>query len=247
MYSRLSKLPRAITAVGLLILILTSMTGCLYPNDQTPGSQASAREAVLTAQDAVNRYKDQTGLLPIQNADSSVPLYEKFKVDFGKLQRMGFIAQVPTAAFENGGANQFLIIDEETKPQVKLLDLTVFQAVGDVQKKVNGYRQAHSNSNPAGVDIYPGFPEVDFGKMNMSAPDIRSMYPHQPLNILVNDKGQVFVDYGIDIATAIKKAETKPKPNEDLRRVLIEASYYVPVRSPVYRWVNGAPQAVKSE
>jgi hypothetical protein len=246
MKSCLRKLPRAMTAC-LLILILTSMTGCLYPNDQTPGSQVSAREAVLTAQDAVNRYKEQTGLLPIQNAEQSVPLYEKYKIDFGKLKRMGFISQVPSAAFENGGAYQFLIIDEETKPQVKLLDLAVFQAVGNVQKKVDQYRLDHSNRNPAGDEVYPGFPEIDFGKLAMSVPDIRSMYSHQPLNLLVNDRGQVLVDYGIDIAAALKKLSAKPTVSEDLRRLLVEASYYVPVRSPSYHLVNGEPQAIQTE
>jgi hypothetical protein len=125
--------------------------------------------------------------------------------------------------------------------------LAVFQAVGNVQKKVDQYRLDHSNRNPAGNEVYPGFPEVDFHKLAMSVPDIRSMYSHQPLNLLVNDRGQVLIDYGIDIATAVKKADVKPQANDDLRRVLIEASYYVPVRSPVYRWVNGEPQAVKSE
>jgi hypothetical protein len=246
MNSRIRKLPRVVT-VGLLIFILLSISGCLYPDDQTPGSQVSAREAVLTVQDAVDRFKEQTGLLPIQNSAEKVPLYEKYKVDFGKLKRMGFISQVPSTAFENGGAYQFLIIDEETKPQVKLLDLTVFQTVGDVQKKVDQYRLEHSGQNPAGDEVYPGYPAVDFGKLAIKQPDIASMYSHQFLNLLVNDQGQVLVDYGIDIATAMKKAETKPQPNEDLRRVLIEASYFVPVRSPVYRLVDGELQAMKSE
>lgn len=93
--------------LGLLALIMISLVGCLYPEDQTPGNQASAREAVLTVQDAIERYQQQTGLLPIQNANESVPIYEKYKVDFGKLKRMGFIAQIPSAAFENGGSFQF--------------------------------------------------------------------------------------------------------------------------------------------
>jgi hypothetical protein len=242
---RVRKLSRVVT-VGLLIFILLTMTGCLYPDDQTPGNQVSAREAVLTVQDAVDRFREQTGLLPIQNSEETVPLYEKYKVDFGKLKRMGFISQVPSAAFENGGAYQFLIIDEETNPQVKLLDLTVFQAVGNVQKKVDQYRLEHSSQNPAGDEVYPGFPAVDFGKLAIKEPDIPSMYSNQSLNLLVNDQGQVLVDYGIDITTAVKKANAKPQLNEDLRRLLIQASYFVPVRSPVYHWVDDEPQAVPS-
>jgi cobalamin biosynthesis Mg chelatase CobN len=233
--------------ISMLIMTLLPLTGCLYPDDQTTSSQSSARESVLTVQDAVDRYKEQTGLLPIQNAKETVPLYEKYRVDFGKLKRMDFIAQIPTASYENGGSYQFLIIDEETKPLVKLLDLTVFQAVADVQKRVDEYRSNHSNQNPAGNEMYPGFAIVDFNKLGNKAPDIISVYSRQSLNLLVNAQGQVLVDYGIDIATAIKKFGIQPHEEEDLRRVLIEASYFVPVRSPVYHLVDGEPQAIVNE
>jgi hypothetical protein len=232
-------------SISVIITTMLSLTGCLYPNDQRSGSNVSARESVLTVQDAVDRYKEQTELLPIQNAKESIPLYEKYKVDFGKLKRMDFISQVPSAAFESGGSYQFLIIDEETKPVVKLLDLVVFQAVANVQDKVYQYRINHNNQNPAGEEMYPGFKSVDFGKLGTSSVDIVSMYSHQSLNLLLNEQGQVFIDYGIDMATAVKKLEAEPKENEDLRRVLIEASYFVPVRSPVYHWVNGEPLAVQ--
>jgi len=238
------KYPKALV-LSVLCFLFISLTGCLYPNDQTPGINASAREAVITVQDAVDRYQEQTGLLPIQNAEEKIPLYEKYKVDFGKLKRMGFIAQIPSAAFENGGGYQFLVIDEETKPLVKLLDLAVFQTVNDVQKKISQYRSAHHNQNPAGEEVYPGFPAVDFAKLGMKAPNIQSVYSNQTLNLIVNEQGQVFVDYGIDIVAAIKKLEAQPRPEEDLRRILIEASYYVPARAPVYHWVNGEPQAVR--
>ncbi|TVY04557.1 hypothetical protein [Cohnella terricola] len=238
-------LPKALAAV-LASLALLLLAGCMYPEDQSPGNNASAREAVLTVQDAVDRYREQTGLLPIQNADETIPQYEKYKVDFGKLKRLGYVSQVPGAAFESGGAYQFLIIDEETNPLVRLLDLTVFQSVAGVQKKVDEYRAGHANRNPAGDEVYPGFASVDFSKLGMKSLEIRSMYSRQTLNLLVDEAGQVFVDYGIDIATALNKAEVKPGANEDLRRMLIDASYFVPVRSPAYQLVNGEPTAVRS-
>ncbi|WP_052476371.1 hypothetical protein [Cohnella kolymensis] len=102
-------------AVMMMSSALMFMTGCLYPDDHTPGSNVSARESVLTVQDAVDRYQEQTGLLPIQNAGEAVPVYEKYKIDFGKLQRMNFLANMPSMAFENGGDYQFLIVDEQSK------------------------------------------------------------------------------------------------------------------------------------
>lgn len=232
-------------ALVAICLGLLALTGCLYPDDQSPGSEVSARESVLTVQDAVDRFFAQTDVLPIQNADQSVPMYEKYKVDFGKLKRMQFMANIPKMAFENGGSYQFLIIDEETKPVVKLLDLVVYQTVAGVQKKVDQYRSNNGNRNPAGDEAYPGFANIDFGKLGSASPDVRSMYSRQPLNLLVDEQGQVFVDYGIDIVTAIAKSDNPPQENVDLRRSLIEASYFVPVKSPVYQLVSGEPQAVK--
>ena len=232
--------------VGLTLaaLLLALLTGCLYPEDQTPRNDATAREAVLTVQDAVDRYREQTGVLPIENADETVPLYEKYKIDLGKLKRMGYIGHIPSAAFENGGKYQFLIVDEETKPLVRLLDVAVFQAVDGVQKKMDQYRSSRGNRLAAGDEMYPGFRAVDFGKLGMRDPEIRSMFSNQTLNWLVDEQGAVYADYGIDIATAIAKTEAEPGADEDLRRVLIDASYFVPVRSPEYRRVGGEPQAV---
>lgn len=230
---------------SLFLVSLISLTGCLYPNEQSPNSGVSARESVLMVQDAVNRYKEQTGLLPIQNAKEDTALYEKYKVDFGKLKRMNFISQIPSAAFESGGSYQFLVIDEETEPQVKVLDLVAFQTVGNVQSKVNGYRINHDNKNPSADELYPGFFTINFKELEMDSPDVISDYSNQSLSLILDEQGNVYVDYGIDIATAIRKSKVEPAPTADLRRALIEASYFVPVRSPIYHWVNGEPQAVK--
>ncbi|WP_256757280.1 hypothetical protein [Cohnella sp. WQ 127256] len=241
----LRKIPKVIV-LGLLTMMLFSLTGCLYPDDQSKVGNGSARESVLVVQDAVDRYQEKTGVLPMQNADAKTLEYEKFRVDFGKLKRMDFIAQVPSTAFENGGGFQFLIIDEEMNPLVKLLDLAVFQAVTDVQKKVDAYRTSHANQNPSGDELYPGFQMINFKKLNMSEPKIKSMFSNQSLNLLVNEQGQVLVDYGTDVMAAVKKLNDQPQPEVDLRRVLIEASYFVPVRSPVYHWVNGEPLPVRA-
>lgn len=231
-------------AMAAFFIPLLTLSGCLYPDDRTPGGEASVREAVLTVQDAVDRYFEQTGVLPIENADESVPTYEKFKIDLGKLQRADYLGSVPPIAFEKGGRFQFLVIDEETKPQVKLLDLSVYQQVGEVQKKVVDYFSAHKGVIPAGEQVYPGYVSVDFVKLGTDAPDIRSVYSRQPLDFIMDVAGKVYLDYGIDIATAINKSRTSPAKDADLRRYLIDASYYVPVKSVEYHWVDHAPQAV---
>jgi len=234
------------TLAGVLAAsFMLALTGCLYPEDRTPGADASAREAVMTVQDSVDRYRERTELLPIQNADETVPVYEKYKIDFGKLKRMGYIAEVPKIAFESGGSYQFLIIDEETNPTVKMLDLVVFQAAADVQRKVDEYRRANGNRNPSGDEAYEGFSWIDFGKLGMKAPEARSMYSRQPLSWIVDGQGTVYADYAIDVATALEKTGKRPGAGEDLRTALVEASYYVPVRSPAYRLIDGDPLPVR--
>ncbi|MDB4866623.1 MAG: hypothetical protein JWR03_956 [Cohnella sp.] len=232
----------ALLAAWALVLMLTS--GCLYPQDQSPGNDVTAREAVLAVQNAVDRYKQSTGLLPIQNADASVPTYEKFRIDFGKMKRMGYLSSIPPIAFENGGDYVFLVIDEETKPAVKLLDVAVFQGIKDVQTKVADYRKANNGANPGGPEAYSGFHYLNFDKLGTSNPDLKSMYSNRPLEIMVDDAGKVYADYGIDIAAALKKNDSPPKAEEDLRHRLTEASDFAPVQSPVYHWAGEGPRAV---
>ena len=137
-----------------------------------------------------------------------------------------------------------MIIDEETDPLVKLLDITVHQGVSNVQMKVDAYRQNHNGLNPAGGEAGPGFHYVDFDKLNMAQPKLNSMYSHRPLELMVDEAGRVYADYRIDIADAMNKAKDQPLDVKDLRRYLVEASDFVPVKSPVYREVEGAPEPV---
>jgi hypothetical protein len=236
---------KRISILALMAMLLVTLSGCLYPEDQRASKDVSAREAILTVQDAVDRYKRDTGLLPIENAEESDPLYEKFQVDFGKLQRMDYLASIPTIAYENGGSFKFLIIDEETKPLIKLMDLSVYQTVNDVQRRSDEYRTQHRNAMPVGDEQYPGFRVVDYGKLGGAEPVIVSMYSRHPLVLLADGKGTIYADYGADILTAAKKSgKTASAANADLRRILVDASYYVPVKSPVYHWSGNDPIAV---
>ncbi|MCC3373504.1 hypothetical protein [Cohnella sp. REN36] len=230
-------------ALAFIALAVVPLSGCLYPDDQTPGSRASAREAVQAVQEAVQRYQQDTGVLPILNADEGTPRYEKFKIDFPKMKRMGYLSTLPKLAFENGGSNQFLIVDEETNPTVKLLDITVYQGVGEVQAKVKSYQQRNGGQLPAGEEAYPGFHYVDYKKLAFREPKLKSMYSGRPLSLIVDDEGRVYADYGIDLTQSIEKAGATPGADEDLRGRLAGESYYVPVKSPVYRWVNGTVAA----
>lgn len=230
-------------ALFAVAVALIPLAGCMYPDEYTPSSQVSAKEAVRTVQDAVNRYKEDTGLLPIENATGATPIYEKFRLDLAKLKRMGYLTDLPKEAFERGGSGQFLIVDEEKNPQVKLLDIPVYQTIGTIQSKVNAYVLKHKGEQPAGEEIYPDFRQIDYKKLGIDDPAIRSMYTGRVMELLIDPGSTVYADYGTDIVKALEKSALKPAPQDDLRAVLTSESFYVPVKSPVYRLVDGTPQA----
>lgn len=232
-------------SLAVSIILLLSLTGCLYPKDQLKQNQGAPKEAVRNVQAAIDQYMADTGLLPIQNSGPDVPVYEKFKLEFSKLTGKGYISAIPSAAFENGGNFYFLVIDEETSPRVKLMDIVTFQKINDVQSWVRTYMQ-NGGSLPKEEPMYPGFYQIDFKSMNRTAPTIRSVFSGQTIGALVDDEGIVYADYGIDIMQLLQKKEDSAIDEQlDLRTLLVDSSDYVPVKSPVYRLVNGEPQAVR--
>ncbi|WP_379162561.1 hypothetical protein [Paenibacillus sp. sgz5001063] len=221
------------------ILLAGPIAGCMYPEKEKAGG--SYRESVQRVQAAVDDYQQQEGLLPILNADEATPRYEKFLVDLDKLQQTGYLDEIPAAAFEKGGSSYFLILDEEHDPAVKLMDLITVQKVNDVQRQINRYKSAHSGNLPADQEIYPGLFTIAARKAGTDSITLNSIYSGRLLPFIMDKSGTVYVDYSIDIQTAIQKNSTTPIKNTDLRLQLEQASYYVPVKSLPYFWVNGQP------
>ncbi|WP_240941061.1 DUF3939 domain-containing protein [Paenibacillus sp. HB172176] len=235
---------RAAAGSALLLLFAGLLSGCLYPKDQLRQNGAP-KEAVRNVQGAIDQYFGDTGLLPIKNSSEDVPLYEKFKLDFVKLQREGYIGDIPSAAFENGGNYYFLIINEETDPTIKLMDIVVYQQINDLQKAVDAYKKKEGQL-PKGEAAYPGFYTIDYKSLPVKEPIIRSEFSGHILPAIIDDNGTVYTDYAVDIMQQlIKLGDAKP-PVDDLRALLVDNSDYVPVKAPIYRWNDGDPEAVAS-
>lgn len=226
-----------------ILLMLTS--GCLYPKENS--QSVPPKEAVRNIQSAIDQYYSEQGLLPIVNASQDVPLYEKFRLDFKKLQGKGYISSIPAAAFENGGNYYFLIIDEESEPLIRLQDIVAFQKVNDLQKQVGAYLNANGKL-PLSDSLYPGFYAIDYEVLGSKQPVITSMFSGGTLQAMLDDEGTVFVDYGIDIMQRLQREEDASLwKNEDLRRLLIDNTEFVPVKSPAYRMNEaGEPVAVNN-
>ncbi|WP_311518948.1 hypothetical protein [Paenibacillus albidus] len=226
--------------LSVLLPLVISLTGCMYQGEAQQ-SGVNYRESVKRIQAAVDDYQQEEGLLPILNADETTPRYEKFRIDLNKLQEQGYLDDLPATAFEKGGSAYFLILDEETDPAVKVMDLITVQKVNDVQRQVNRYKSAHGGELPAKEELYPGLYTIDAKEAGTDTITLNSVYSGQPLEFIMDQKGNVYVDYVFDIMAVIDKNGGEHQKNEDLRLDLEQASYYVPVKSLPYLWVNGQP------
>lgn len=225
--------------LGVLAIALT-LSGCLYPGDEKRGS-VNYRESVKRIQAAVDDYQQEEGVLPILNADEATPRYEKFRVDLAKLNQKGYLDDIPATAFEQGGSAYFLILNEESDPLVKVMDLVTVQKVNDVQRQINRYKSAHGDSLPVLNELYPGLYTIDQKLAGTTSIGLTSVYSGQPLEFIVDKEGTVYVDYALDIMSAIEKNGGNHDANKDLRMDLEKASYYVPVKSLPYLWMNDQP------
>jgi len=228
----------------MVMLLMSVTTGCLYPEENSTQS-VSYRESVNRIQMAVDDFQKENGVLPIINADQDTPRYEKFRVDLVKLKAMGFMDEIPITAFEKGGSGYFLIQNEETDPTIKVMDLVTVQKVNDVQQAVDKYKLKHADQLPNAQELYPNIYSIDLAKAGVPSIKLSSVYSDEDMVFLMDNNGQVYVDYAYDIMQAIDKSDHKPKDDEDLRVVLLNSSYYVPVKSLTYKWINGAPAAVQ--
>lgn len=228
-----------------LVLVLFSllMTGCLYPDEGAGENKVSYRESVKRIQSAVDDYFKEQGVLPIITAGPEVPRYEKYRVDLELLKNRGYIDQIPATAFEKGGTGYFLIINEESDPTVKVMDLTTVQAVNDVQRAVNLYKMGNDGALPAGETLYPGYTAVDLSKTDAKSLKLMSVFSGQEMTFIMDEAGKVYADYAFDIMQAVQKDGSEPKEGEDLRVFLEKESYFVPVKSVPYAWINQQPVA----
>ena len=236
------KIPtRKILILSVILSLTFTLSGCLYPDKGEERTKVSYRESVKRIQSAVDDYQKEEGVLPIINAEQSTPRYEKFRIDLDLLNKKGYLDDIPATAFEKGGSAYFLILNEESNPTVKVMDLETVQKVNDVQLQVNRYKSAHAGSLPSGDEMYPGLYVVDSKKAGTTSYKLTSVYSGEDIPFIMDKKGIVYVDYVFDIMTVIQKNGGPNDPSKDLRLDLEQASYYVPVKSLPYLWVNEQP------
>ncbi|MDK8179468.1 hypothetical protein [Paenibacillus sp. UMB4589-SE434] len=234
-----------VKVILMTVLFSIVLQGCLYPKDMRKANQAPAKEGVMLVQHAVDEYQKQKALLPLLNADAGTPRYEKFKVDFEALRASQLLSTVPANAFENGGTGVYLILDEETTPLIRIMDLNTAQRVNDLQRLSDKY-QSRAGQIPKDETLYPGFYSINLTDIGARHVDVSSPYSGDPLVFMIDESGKVYADYAADLMQAAERAgeQAQLTDKQDIRTILTEQGLYVPVKSTKYVWRNNSPVPV---
>ncbi|EDL62825.1 LptM family lipoprotein [Bacillus sp. SG-1] len=220
---------KIITAV-LMVLTVSLLTGCLYPQEQLQKNQIPYEDQITAVQSSVEKYQSSTGgLLPIKTRDQDTPVYIKYPIDFSKLKGQ-FLSEVPGNAYENGGIFQYVLIDVEDNPTVKIFDLRIAEKIREINIRIRsiGYP-------PFKESIADNVYTLDYSLIGYDEePSVMSPYSNQNLPLLINGSGEIFVDYRIDLNKLLQENEYEFEKGEDIRPILTKDSAFVPAYSPPY-------------
>lgn len=215
----------------LFILVVFLLTGCMYPEDELTKNQVPYKDQIMSVQSAVSQFqKDSGGLLPIKTKEGTTPIYQKYPIDFEKIVPR-YMSGVPGNAFENGGIFQYVLVDVETNPTVKLLDLRITETIRDIKLRLN----ANGGYPPYKVEISKNVYSLDFTKLGYKEEPV-AISPFSGLNLpfVVDVNGEIYVDYRSDLFKIIKEKNIQTFQRNDIRYLLVEDSMFVPAYSLPY-------------
>ncbi len=225
----------------LLIICSFILTGCLYPNDRLSQNSIPYDDQIQSVQNAINQFReDSGGLIPIKDRDMDTPIYLKYPIDFKKIVPR-YIPEPPSSAFESGGIYQFVLVNVEEDPKVKLIDLRLADKIRELKTRIQVYIRSNG---------YPPFDKVlsenvftlNYTKLNYEYPPfVISPFSGENLPFLINNEGEIFIDYSIDLYKALHNTEHSYQPGEDIRSILLENNVFVPVYSVPYTVENNEP------
>ncbi|MEH7176689.1 hypothetical protein [Neobacillus vireti] len=215
-----------------ILLVFTSLflTGCMYPSEKLTQNQIPYQDQLQAVQQAVNSFKEENGgILPIKTREADTPIYQKYPIDFKKIAPK-YLAEPPGNAFESGGIFQYVLVDVETNPTVKLLDLRMADAIRgiNVRIKTNGYPPY---KDQLANHVYT----LDYNKLGYKQePYAVSPFSNKNLPFVVTTNAEVYVDYRQDLYQELKKTDKQIITGEDIRNILVESSMFVPAYSLPY-------------
>jgi hypothetical protein len=213
-----------------VILALLTLTGCMYPEENLVQNQVPYKDQMDSVQSAIDQFQAANdGILPIKTKDATTPIYQKYPIDFQKIVPR-FLSAIPGNAYENGGVFQYVLVDVESDPTVKLLDLRMAETIREIKLRIN-------------ANGYPPFKEkiadsvytLDFKKLGYKEePVVISPFTNQNLHFIITSDAEIYIDYRSDLYQALKENKRNFKESEDIRDILVDESMFVPAYSLPY-------------
>lgn len=204
----------------------------MFPDSQR-ADNIPYEDQLQTVQSAVVAFKEKTGVLPIKTKPADTALMERYPIEFSRLVP-AYMADPPSNSFEGGGLFQYVLVDVETEPLVKLIDLRVSERLQQLQTNINAFR-AKEGKFPFSGSLGKNQFTIDYDKIFVSEePTIPSPYSDRELPIYVDGSGRLFVDYREDIQEALKYTDEMPEIGEDIRYLLYNSSPFAPAYSQGY-------------
>jgi len=222
------------TIIATTIVMLTILlSGCMYPQSEKIENQIPNGDQILIVQNAVDQYRmDNAGLIPIKNQDATVPYYQKYPIDFSRLSS-GYISEPPGNAYESGGVFQYVLIDVEENPTVKIFDLRMSQVIQEYYLRISMYMQ-NNEYLPYKEQLHKDVYTLDYKALGYDEePVVKSPYSQQDLKIVINPAGDIFIDYTPDLQVALQEGHIY-QAGDDIRPILTEDSLFVPAYSMAY-------------
>ncbi|MCD7033355.1 hypothetical protein LRR81_03865 [Metabacillus sp. GX 13764] len=218
----------------LLMFCIPWLGGCMYPEGRLAANQVPYESQMESVQKAIEQFqKDNGGILPIKTRNMKTPIYQKYPIDFNRLIPK-YLPDAPGNAYESGGNYLYVLLHAEKKPEVKLIDLRTSETIRDLKIRLAAYMESNG---------YPPYSKVlsdkvyslDFKELGyQSPPQAVSPYSGVYMPIVIDNKGNLYADYSVDLAKALKESGTHPKNGEDIRDLLAEKSPFVPAFSMPY-------------
>ncbi|MEK4874443.1 hypothetical protein N1I87_06970 [Bacillus sp. FSL W8-0102] len=215
------------------VLLLTTvffLDGCMFPDEEKAENKVPYQEQIQSVQKAVEQFQKQNGgILPIQTKDENVPIYQKYLIDFKKLVPQ-YLPEPPGNSYENGRIFQYVLLDVEKKPVVKIFDLRIAETIRELEIRI----QSHGYP-PFKKEIAPNVYTLDYKKLGYKEePMVTSPYSQKNLPLVITGDGKIYVDYRMDLYEALKNNKHIYKPGEDIRPLLTQHSFFVPAYSLPY-------------
>lgn len=216
-----------LTVMAMVVLVLS---GCGFKGGYEPENLLPYEDQLNSVQTAVESFREASGgLLPIKTREQETDQYIKYPIDFKEIVP-AYLGKTPANSFEAGGIYQYVLMDVEENPTVKLVDLRIADTLRDLnyRKGINGY-------GPIAETITEGVYKLDYKKMGYKNElSVQSPYSDTMLPLVATGDGKVYVDYSIELNRMLQDTEVNVKPGDDIRFLLTDNFAIVPAYSLPY-------------